>query len=256
MRYQEVKPSATAGGLVRCYWMLEDTALEPDIQRIVPDGRAELIFNLGQPYESRTDGILKPQPQSFLYGQITGPPGGSTSGSGANDRHQVSPSHGRRILRIPMRELTDTAVPVEDISGRLFRELQELGESRSPLERFAALDRIMLALGKYAGPDDALLSAAVRELEAAGGSMSVAAVADHAGLSARQFERRFRQAVGISPKLFSRMQRFQRVFPALENTDAGKPPAALLAEDTDPARHFVQYARMSHFSKTRAETSR
>jgi transcriptional regulator GlxA family with amidase domain len=111
--------------------------------------------------------------------------------------------------------------------------------------------------------------------------MSVGALADRAGLSARQFERRFRQAVGIPPKLFSRMQRFQRVFPALASAGgrwadaamrcgyydqahlirdfrefAGKPPAALLAEDSDLARHFVDGARMSHFSKTRADRVR
>jgi transcriptional regulator GlxA family with amidase domain len=100
-------------------------------------------------------------------------------------------------------------------------------------------------------------------------------MAHRAGLSTRQFERRFRQAVGISPKLFSRMQRFQRVFSALEESGAkwadaavecgyydqahlirdfqefaGKPPAALLAYDTDLAKHFIQRAPMSDFSNT------
>jgi transcriptional regulator GlxA family with amidase domain len=76
--------------------------------------------------------------------------------------------------------------------------------------------------------------------------------------------------------LFSRMQRFQHVFATLENAGAGwaeaavecgyydqahlirdfqefagKAPAALLAEDTDLARHFV-----SHFSNTLAAASR
>jgi len=88
-----------------------------------------------------------------------------------------------QLLKIPMCELTNAAVSIDDISGRLFRELQELEEPRSPPERFAALDHIMLALGKRAGGDDGLLSAAVQQLEAAGGSTRVAVVADHAGLS-------------------------------------------------------------------------
>ena len=75
-----------------------------------------------------------------------------------------------QLLKIPMCELTNAAVSIDDISGRLFRELQELGEPRSPPERFAALDHIVLALGKRAGGDDGLLSAAVQQLEAAGGS--------------------------------------------------------------------------------------
>lgn len=114
-----------------------------------------------------------------------------------------------------------------------------------------------------------------------GGNVSIETAAHQSGLSRRQFERRFLQAAGIPPKLFSRMQRFQRVFPALEGAEvawvdaavhcgyydqahlirdfrefAGKPPSALLALDTDLARHFVQYASMSHFSKTRIDTPR
>jgi AraC-like DNA-binding protein len=73
----------------------------------------------------------------------------------------------------------------------------------------------------------------------------------------------------MAPKLFARIQRFQRVFPAIEREGAGwvdaaaacgyydqahlirdfrefagEPPAALLAGD-ELARHFL-----SHFSKT------
>jgi AraC-like DNA-binding protein len=287
MRYQEIKPNAAAARFVRCYWMLEDDAPGSGIQRIVPDGRAELILNLGQPYESQQEGTWKPQPQCFFFGQITGPLVLRPGALGAPARMigiRFHPHTAGRLLQIPMCELTDAAVPLDEISGRLYRELQDLEghcSDGSPLGRFAALDRIVGALGKRVSDDDHVLGAAVRELESAVGSMSVGALAEQAGLSARQFERRFRQAVGIPPKLFSRMQRFQRVFPALESADggwvdaamrcgyydqahlirdfrefAGKPPAALLAEDSDLARHFVEGARMSHFSKTRADRSR
>jgi AraC-like DNA-binding protein len=287
MRYQQVKPNAAAARFVRCYWMLEDDAPASGIQRIVPDGRAELILNLGQPYESRKEGTWKPQPQCFFFGQITGPLVLRPGTQGAPARMigiRFHPHTAGRLLKIPISELTDAAVPLDDISGRLYRELQDLEghcSPGSPLGPFAALDRIVGSLGKRAGDDDRVLGAAVRELELAEGSMGVAALAGQARLSARQFERRFRQAVGIPPKLFSRMQRFQRVFPALEGADrgwadaamrcgyydqahlirdfrefAGKPPAALLAADSDLARHFVEGARMSHFSKTRAGRSR
>ena len=240
MRYQEIKPSAAAGRFVRCYWMLEDPAPGSGGQRIVPDGRAELILNLGQPYESRADGAWNPQPRCFLFGQITGPLVVRSAGPVRMIGIRFHPHTAGQLLKIPMCELTDTAVSVDDISGRSFRELRQLGEPRSLLKRIAALDRIVLALGKRAGGDDALLSAAVKELETAGGSIgvggSVGVVADHTGLSARQFERRFRQAVGISPKLFSRMQRFQRVFPALESADIGWADTAVRCGYYDQAR--------------------
>jgi transcriptional regulator GlxA family with amidase domain len=77
------------------------------------------------------------------------------------------------------------------------------------------------------------------------------------------------------------MQRFQRVFAALEGASAGwadaaircgyydqahlirdfrefagKPPAALLSEESHLARHFVQRSAVSHFSNPRVGASR
>ena len=41
--------------MVACYWVLEDAA-PGTVQRVVPDGRPELILNLGQPFESLQNG--------------------------------------------------------------------------------------------------------------------------------------------------------------------------------------------------------
>jgi AraC-like DNA-binding protein len=283
MRYQEIRPNAAAARFVRCYWLLEDDEPESRVHRIVPDGRPELILNLGKPYESQTGETWKAQPGSFLFGQITGPLVLRSAGPARMIGIRFHPHTAGRLLKICMPELTDAAVSLDDISGRLDREVRDLGDPQWTLaERFDAVDRMVEALGRSAGEDDRMLAAAVRNLEGAGReAMGIEAVADRIGLSARQLERRFREATGIPPKLFSRMQRFQRVFPALENGDAGwadaalrcgyydqahlirdfrefagKPPGVLLAEDTDLARHFVERSRMSDFSKTEAGRSR
>lgn len=277
MRYQEARPSAATARFVQCYWLLEDSGPGSGIQRVVPDGRSELIVNLGRPYEVQVDGLWRPQPQSFFFGQITGPlflrPAGPLRMIGI----RFHPHTAGRFLKLAMSELTDTAISLADISGAMPRAFDELAEARSPVELFTAVDRILEAHARRTAEDDPVLTATVNELAVA----SVASVADRAGLSARQFERRFRQAVGIPPKLFSRMQRFQRVFPALEEDRrgwaeaalrcgyydqahlirdfrefAGKPPSALLAENSDLARHFVRGREMSHFSNTVADLSR
>src|SRR6185436_21146188 len=101
-----------------------------------------------------------------------------------------------------------------------------------------------------------------------------ASVARWLGISTRQLERRFKDRVGISPKLFSRMQRFQRVFRAIGGGRpdwarvavecgyhdqahlirdfrdfAGETPAVLLAGD-DLARHFLRCPVVSHSYNT------
>jgi hypothetical protein len=49
MHYREIQPNAAAARFVKCYWLLEDGEPPPSIQRVVPDGRAQLILNLGHP---------------------------------------------------------------------------------------------------------------------------------------------------------------------------------------------------------------
>jgi transcriptional regulator GlxA family with amidase domain len=59
------------------------------------------------------------------------------------------------------------------------------------------------------------MSAAIALLDVTGGQASIDALAHGHGLSRRQFERRFREQVGLSPRLFGRIVRFQRAFGAL-----------------------------------------
>jgi AraC-like DNA-binding protein len=270
MRYREVQPAGAARRLIKCYWTLEHDASVSSPQRIIPDGRTELILNLGQPYESQTANGWESQPRCFFVGQITGPlvlrAAGATKMIGIRFHSHTA----GRFLGAPVMELRDRATGLDDISQKLFRDLNGVEEP-------ASLNRILEARVKRAGEDDPLLEFAVREFESRRREMSVRAVAQQAGLSARQFERRFTSAVGIPPKLFSRMQRFQRVFPAIEAAHAGwadaaiqcgyydqahlirdfqefagRAPAALLGNETDLAWHFVPSGRVSHFSNTRA----
>src|SRR5437899_66826 len=74
MKYREIQPGAAVSSLIERYWILEcEGGLSDGTQRVVPDGRPELILNLGDPFESLHDGEWRTQPRSFLAGQITGP---------------------------------------------------------------------------------------------------------------------------------------------------------------------------------------
>ncbi len=253
MFYREFAPGGNAGRFVDRYWVLEGSA-PGAVQRVVPDGRPELILNQGQPSESWTGGEWRTQPQCFLAGQLTGPlllrSAGATRILGVRFR----PGGAGQLLGMPVEELTDHVVAAGDLG------LQSLAGSSTLSE----IERTLLHLER--GSEDALVDEAARLL---GRAADVGATAAALGVSPRQLERRFKTRVGMSPKHFARIRRFQRVFPAIEEgsdwvdaaascgyydqahlirdfrTFAGEPPSQLLAGD-DLARHFL-----SHFSKTR-----
>jgi len=256
MYYRELPAPASAGHIIDRLWILE---LESGpVQRIVPDGRPELILNQGRPFESLRDGTWRPQPAAFFVGQLTGPlhirPAGPARIMGIRFR----PESAAALLRLPMHELNGREVPLSDLP-RALHSLADAPESISRLAQTCA--------------PDLHIREAVRLIDACAGVVDLARVAGRVGLGIRQFERRFKDAVGISPKLFCRIQRFQRVFHQIEaggswvhaalacgyydqahlvrdfRAFSGEPPSALLAND-DLARHFLRYREKSHFSKT------
>src|SRR5580700_5733836 len=124
MNYCRIRPSAAVGRYVEFYWMLEDRRPRSCIQRIIPDGRPALILNFGNPFESHTDGVWNSQPECFFVGQITGPLLLRPSGPALMLGIQFRPQGARQLLRFPICELTDSAIRLEDLSRRLFRQLE------------------------------------------------------------------------------------------------------------------------------------
>lgn len=275
MKYFESAPSIAVSRFIKCYWVLEDDSPANFVQTIVPDGRSELILNLRRPFQSLQNEQWYSQPDCFFVGQITGPLLVRANGPATVIGVRFQAHGARQLLGLPMNQLTDSVVSLEDISRSLDRSFERLRDLCSVSEQLAALDRILFEHSERIGKEDDLVSLAVEEFEQAGGLLGVRHLADRIGLSSRQFERRFRSVVGISPKLFCRMQRFQRVFPAMENPQSqwvdaavncgyydqahlirdfrefsGTTPTALLTEEFDLARHFIQQSALSHFSNT------
>lgn len=263
MKYQEIKPGPAASRFIKCYWVLEDDSPMAMAQTIVPDGRSEVIINLGQPFQQATEGNWLSQPEIFFVGQITGPFVIRPQNPARTIGIRFHPHGAIQLLRVPMFEMTDSAVSIDDVSQSLHRQLDQLRDMTSLCKQLAALERIILA-EMTQSDEDRLISVAVGQFERAYGLIGIRQLADWLGLSSRQLERRFKNEVGISPKLFSRMQRFQRVFQTMENPGAswvdaavscgyydqahlirdfrefsGTTPAALLTEEFDLMRHFT-----------------
>ena len=135
----------------------------------------------------------------------------------------LTPLGARRILGLPMEELTNRVVALEDVLGRGAAELVErLAEAPGWPERFALLDAALLRRVD-AGPAPAPEVAwSYGRLAATDGRVAVGALADEVGWSRRHFAARWRRDVGMGPKAVARILRFQR---ALRLLREGRPLA-------------------------------
>ncbi len=101
----------------------------------------------------------------------------------------------------PMHELFGGTVELDALVPR--SELAQIAElvaaAASTAERVALLERFLLARRRALAPDR-IVAAAVRAIHAARGSLRIAPLADTLGIGQDRLEKRFRRAVGASPK--------------------------------------------------------
>jgi AraC-like DNA-binding protein len=84
----------------------------------------------------------------------------------------------------------------------------QLMEARSGQEQIALLTTFLVALLKQEKPRDTLVEESLRLIHAHIGSLHVKDLLNTFHLSERQFERRFTQAVGLTPQVYLRVKRF------------------------------------------------
>jgi AraC-like DNA-binding protein len=118
------------------------------------------------------------------------------------------PSGFNRLFGIPMTELTDAAYDAHAVIGPEIPELEHsLGDTPGFAERIQLIEQRLIRLLGSHDPPDAVASTA-NSLFASNGIHRVSAMATFSGLSPRQFERRFLAQVGVPPKLYARIIRF------------------------------------------------
>ncbi len=114
-----------------------------------------------------------------------------------------------QLFRIPANELPDRAYKGEDIFGKSIEELWlKLAECTSFGNRVATLESYLLERAARAAGRTATMKAAMY-LFKCGGICRIAELAQQSGVSARHFERLFFSDIGMRPKLFARIARFQ-----------------------------------------------
>src|SRR5262249_5650115 len=144
------------------------------------------------------------------------------------------------FMRVPAHETCDADVPLEALWGqRRAGTLRErLLESDSPNTALDALEAILHEMCTAPGVHRAVIFA-LTAFDRAPLTTSIAAVTAKVGLSAKRFIERFKIDVGMTPKRYCRIRRFQRaVTVASQGVDVDWAQVALDCGYFDQA-HFI-----------------
>ncbi len=205
--------------------------MEARRQRIYPNGSMELVIHLTSRSLSFFEGATR---HSIRVPLLAGPysrsfeidPAEFTAVLGV----RFKPGTARLFFPVPAHELHNIDIPLVDLyPAEAERLLDELLSARELDSQLRVLERYLSHKLSRAVPMHPLMAPAVRELVAHSGMRAIADVRFQAGLSHTRFIQLFRESVGMTPKLFCRLQRFRGV---LERVEKGLPVkwAALAAD--------------------------
>jgi AraC-like DNA-binding protein len=204
-------PAAPLSAFVANLWLLSDAPGHAK-ERIVPSGTLELVINLHEDEFRIYDSTEGRQFRRFSGAIVSGAYGSffviDTAEHASVIGVHFKPSGALPFLGLPPGGRSNSQVNLEALWGPPARQLRAmLCSARTPARRFQILESALLA--RLANPtrQHAAVQIGLRELH---GGTSVGDVVAQVGMSHRRFIELFTAEVGITPKLFARIRRFQR----------------------------------------------
>ena len=198
------KPPAPLSDFIDCIWYWDGYVQPHARERLLPGGSSSMVFNLDASHSGEDpDVITGARVTSFVV----------------ETRHMVTtlgihfkPAGAFPFLGFPAHEFYEQNVPLDAAFGPAVRGLRDrLLEAASPRQKFELLENWLLFRLRNSPHRHPAVGFALRGFESHAMGQPIGDVIDQIGLSHRYFVDRFTAEVGLTPKRYTRVRRFQRV---------------------------------------------
>jgi AraC-like DNA-binding protein len=225
MHYLGRAPVAALRPFVRALWHYEGYAPDHRTERVLPSGTVEMtvllddesvpIFDAGTTYASREERLLAPLVagvhRSFFV--IATAPQRRCMGV------HFEAGGAEALLGFPSDAIADRQVSLEDLwdpaTARRLRD--RLCSAGDPEARLRIIEATLLQRAKQRRSRPAWIDAAVEAMHQTP-NRPISELARECGVSHRRFTEGFKRAVGLPPRPFGRIVRFQRILPDLRRS--------------------------------------
>jgi AraC-like DNA-binding protein len=215
MLYLTYGPRPPLSEFIDYFWLF-DGGHTPRKERIVPSGTSELVINLHENEIRINNGERSKYHRRFSGAAMSG----TYSSIFVIDAMQhesmlgvhFKPGGAFPFLGSLASELTDAHADLADLWGRSALELRErLCAACNHQERFQIMEEVLTDRLRQSRKGRVAIAIALDAFGPYGTGASVRDVAREVGICQRRFSKVFAAQVGLTPKVFCRILRFQRV---------------------------------------------
>jgi AraC-like DNA-binding protein len=199
-------------------------------RRELPGPQIVVIFEFGPPlrvFDAGSETKSGKYPGGFVAGLADASSMTEHGGFQAGMEVKLSPFGARALFGVPLSEMSRAVLPLADLLAREHRSVADrLASAPSWDARFDIIESLLLNRVRAADFQVTPAIWAARKIEAAEGAIEIGALCRELGYSHKHVLSLFRQDVGLSPKLYARLTRFDATvrklraagIPALDRT--------------------------------------
>jgi AraC-like DNA-binding protein len=209
MVFYTIPPPLSLADYVRFFWVLESD--KPYTHRNMADGGAEIVFHYkGLFNELHPDGTITPSGISGIQGPLLHVKRFSIDQAFGIFGVYLYPFAIPQLFSVPAPELVNQLPDMASFLGRQGATLEEeIMLAGNNNERVSILSRFLLQQLQKKNKPPAFINQAISTIIQNNGNIKISDLSSQYYLSTRQFERKFKEMAGLSPKLYTRIIRFQ-----------------------------------------------
>ena len=218
MFFKRFPPSTSLKKLVECYWIVESNDTTPFIQKIIPDGFPELIFHYRDAYKINIKGYWQLQSKTLLAGQIKKHFFLQNTGASGVFGIKFKPAALTHLFGISIKDFTDNVAAINDINIPSLNTLMNKLALCTTYENMISVADKYLQTIIYSREDfSSDIDKIIDLIFESNGTIPIMEIQKQFYVTERQLQRRFQKYVGLSPKFYTRIIRFNYVFQLMKD---------------------------------------
>ncbi|QJB34606.1 helix-turn-helix transcriptional regulator [Chitinophaga oryzae] len=235
MDFRLLYPAQPLKKYIRYFWMLEQRSADTEGRsfRIMADGIPGMIFQ--QYPEASLDHYHQQLPSLFLYGTKTQYAHMQVKGTFLDVGISFHPGVLTSLFPVPVCDLTNQYIDLDDLIRTSLSE--QLLHAVTFEQKVQILESFLLQRLKRNNAPDGKTEWAIHLLQQ---GQTLPQVQAALNLSERSLERYFKHHIGITPKMYARIYRFQSALDLIRQSNFGSLTAVA---------HLRQYFDQAHFIK-------